>query len=197
MSGGSGNLAKLPTGRRIVIRTFSNDQQAALGDLLEEPQPPPSLNDLEDGDIVVAVRATEIVWTDTVMATGQYQHRPRLPYSPGMSYAGVVQYATPTAAAAGVAAGTRVAVAGHDAGPRSLGRHQKYGGCATYAIAPYTAVRMVPDEWTFAEASCFAYGYDTAYHCIVECGRVARGETVLILGASGGVGIVGGGGGWG
>ena len=44
------------------------------------PQHPPLYSELEDGDIVVQVRAAEIVWTDTVMMTGQYQHQAKVPY---------------------------------------------------------------------------------------------------------------------
>ncbi|MDP2436561.1 MAG: zinc-binding dehydrogenase [archaeon] len=107
-----------------------------------------------------------------------------------MTYSGLVVWASPTATReTGVVPGDRVAIAGHDAGPRSLGRHQKYGGCASYAVAPHTAVRRIPDAWSFEQASCFAYGYDTAYHCLVENGQVQAGETILIHGATGGVGI--------
>ena len=181
----------LPAGGRVVVAKFGSSQiDAARSSLVLEAQPVPTDADLVDGDIVVEVRAAEIVWTDTVMATGQYQHRPRLPYSPGMTYAGVVVGLTAKAAAEfHVSLGQRVAIASPLAGPRSLGRHQSYGGCATYAVAPASAVRRVPDQWSFAEAACFAYGYDTAYHCLVERARVKKGDVVLVLGATGGVGI--------
>lgn len=52
-----------------------------------------------------------------------------------------------------------------------------------------SAVRYFPPHWSFPQAACFAYGYDTAYHVLVECGQIHKGETILIHGATGGVGI--------
>eukprot|EP00760_Papus_ankaliazontas_P034039 PhM_4_TR6904/c0_g1_i1/m.84546/K00344/qor, CRYZ; NADPH2:quinone reductase len=183
----------LPVGRRVDVKEFGNDQMDVIRRcLVPAVQQPPTEADLVDGDIVVNVRATEIVWTDTVMSTGQYQHKPARPYTPGMTYAGTVVMTTPKAQSAGLTVGTRVAVAGPQTGPRSLDkRYQRYGGCATYAIAPMAAVRRVPSTWSFEAASCFAYGYDTAYHCLCACGEVKAGEVVLVHGATGGVGIPG------
>lgn len=180
----------LPVGQRAVVFEYGDHQTHAIENCIRlESQPPPLLSELQDGDVVIAVEATEVVWTDTVMATGQYQHQCKLPYSPGMSYAGRVVWATDGAKARGVTNGKRVAVAG-GAGPRSLGRYQQYGGCASYAIAPANAIiRHVPEHWTMAEAACFAYGYYTAHYVLVEIGKLQKGETILINGASGGVGI--------
>lgn len=179
----------LPTGVRAVVTEYGENQADAIDRCISiEAQPPPLLSELQNDDIVVAVRASEVVWTDTIMATGQYQHQARLPYTPGMTYAGVVVWAGSTAQRRGVVEGQRVAVAG-DAGPRSYGRHQRWGGCATYAVAPMRAVRPVPAAWSFEEAASFAYGFDTAYHVLVERGRLQPGETILIQGAAGGVGI--------
>lgn len=183
-------MAALPPGQRAAVVEYGRDQLDAIDRcLVLQPMPAPVAADLQDGDVAVAVRATEIVWTDTVMMTGQYQHQARLPYAPGMTYAGDVVLTTPKAVAAGLSVGTKVAIAGWNAGPRSHGRYQQYGGCATYAIAPMSAVRRVPANWSYAECSCFAYGYDTAYHCLREVGQVKPGETVLVHGATGGVGI--------
>ena len=122
------------------VQGFASSQQEAIAALALVPQPCPE--PFADGDVVLAVEATEIVWTDSVMATGQYQHRPTLPYSPGMTYSGVVIKTTPKATAApfSLSVGMRVAVAGVDAGPRSLTRYQRFGGLATCA----TAQRKLP-----------------------------------------------------
>jgi len=171
--------------RAVVVEYGASQQDAIDRCVALQSQSPPTIDQVPDGAIVVAVKAAEIVWTDTVMATGQYQHQARLPYSPGMTYAGVVAFASPKALKQGVKVGDRVAIAGvcssdHmsyylvgiDAGPRSSGVYQTYGGCASYAIAPVSAIRQFPPNWSFLEASCFAYGYDTAYHALVECGKV-------------------------
>jgi len=180
----------LPVGFQALVMRYGASRDEAIDKCVEVVQQlPPLLSELEDGDIVVAVRATEIVWTDTVMATGQYQHKAATPYPPGMTYSGEVVWSSEKAQREGITLGQRVAIAGPETGPRSLGRHQRWGGCASYAVAPYTAVRSVPDHWSFEQAACFAYGYDTAYHILVECGKVQPGDTVLIHGATGGVGI--------
>mmetsp|Transcript_33204 Transcript_33204/g.105127 ORF Transcript_33204/g.105127 Transcript_33204/m.105127 type:complete len:394 (+) Transcript_33204:69-1250(+) len=187
--GGVGQRLALPTGLQCLVKEYGEHQDDAIERcVVVEEQQPPLLSELLDGDIVVAVRAAEVVWTDTIMATGQYQHQPRLPYTPSGSYAGIVAWASPRARLQGVVDGQRVLIAGN-AGPRSSGRHQRWGGCASYAVAPFTAVRKVPASWSFEEAACFAYGYDTAHYVLVESGRLKAGETILVMGASGGVGI--------
>ena len=101
----------LPTGLQALITKYGKNQEDAIANCLElGPQPPPLISELLPSDIVVAVRATEVVWTDTVMATGQYQHQAKVPYSPGMTYSGVVAWAGPEARAAGVHEGKRVAI---------------------------------------------------------------------------------------
>merc|ERR1739844_308386 len=128
-------------------------------------------------------KAAEVVWTDTVMATGQYQHQPRLPYTPGFTYSGIVVWVSEEADRNGISVTQRVAIAGN-CGPRSLGAHQQWGGCASYAVAPWKAVRPLPPAWSFDEAACFAYGYDTAHYVLVESGRLSSGEVILIQGAA-------------
>lgn len=179
---------KLPLGSCALVVEYGEHQRDAVERISIQPQSPPASSELQDGDVVIAVKATEIVWTDTIMATGQYQHQAKLPYSPGMTYSGVVVWASPKALQEGIRVGESVAIAG-DAGPRSLGRHQKWGGCASYAVAPSQAVRKYPPSWTYGQAASFAYGYDTAYHCLIERGQVKQGESILIHGATGGVGI--------
>ncbi len=158
----------LPTGMHAVITKYGMNQQDALENSITlEEQPPPLLSELEEGDIVVAVKACEVVWTDTVMMTGQYQHQAKatstlfstpaqpftlvvaqLPYSPGMTYSGTVVWLGGEAEKVGIRLGQSVAVAGNT-GPRSLGRHQRWGGCASYAVCPVEAVRIVPQALHF------------------------------------------------
>jgi len=179
----------LPVGLCCVVKEYGEDQEDAIERCIAlEEQAPPLVSELDGKDLVVAVQACEVVWTDTVMATGQYQHQARLPYTPGMTYAGIVVWVGKDAAKNGYHIGQRVAIAGN-AGPRSSGAHQKWGGCASYAVAPFTAVRSVPESWSVDEAACFSYGYDTAHYILVEAGRLQPGETILIQGAAGGVGI--------
>ncbi|MBT6490376.1 MAG: zinc-binding dehydrogenase, partial [Deltaproteobacteria bacterium] len=74
-------------------------------------------------------------------------------------------------------------------GPRSSGPYQSYGGFASYAVAPMDAVYPMPDNFTFDQACNFAGNFETAYHCVVDCGKLQAGETILIHGASGATGL--------
>jgi NADPH:quinone reductase-like Zn-dependent oxidoreductase len=75
------------------------------------------------------------------------------------------------------------------AGPRSSGAYRGYGGFATYAVAPAGAIHAIPGALTFDQACNLLGNYETAYHCLIARGRLAAGETVLVHGASGSVGL--------
>jgi len=178
----------LPVGLQAIVKEFGENQEDAIDRcIVLEEQLPPLLSELKDGDIVIAVEACEVVWTDTVMASGQYQHQPKLPYIPGFLVMGLVAWASPAAIARGVHEGQRVLSGG--GGPRSLGPYQRWGGCASYAVAPSASLRPVPPHWSASEVASFGYGYDTVHYCLVECADLQPGQSILIQGASGGVGI--------
>ena len=120
------------------------------------------------------------------MTSGQYQHVPAPPYTPGLEYAGTVHAA---GAEANVAVGARVLVDPFLAGPRSSGAHRAYGGFASFAVAPAEAIIPIPGELGFDQACNLLGNYETAYHALVARGRLAAGETVLVHGASGATGL--------
>ncbi|KZX81245.1 hypothetical protein A3715_35835, partial [Oleiphilus sp. HI0009] len=68
-------------------------------------------------------------------------------------------------------------------------KYQQYGGFANYAVAPAEAVRAIPEGFSFEQACNLLGSYETAYHCLVKCGELKPGETVLIHGASGATGL--------
>jgi NADPH2:quinone reductase len=74
-------------------------------------------------------------------------------------------------------------------GPRSPGDYQRYGGFAHFAVAPAVAVRKIPEGLSFDQACNLLGSYETAYHCLVKCGQLNAGETVLIHGATGATGL--------
>jgi NADPH2:quinone reductase len=175
-------------GQRVVVRELAEDPMEALEQhvaLEEMPAPDPAT--LAPGDVIVAVKSASVGWVDLLMTSGQYQHMPPLPYTPGLEYAGVVAWAGP--AAAGVAVGDAVVVDPFHAGPRSLGAYQKWGGFASYAVAPGVAIHRLPGTFGFDEACNLFGNYETAYHCLITRGRVQAGETVLVHGASGSTGL--------
>jgi NADPH:quinone reductase-like Zn-dependent oxidoreductase len=121
------------------------------------------------------------------MTSGQYQHPPKPPYTPGLEYAGVVAWRGP--AASGIEVGDSVLVDAFIAGPRSYGDYQQWGGFASYGVAPIEAIHPLPGALTFDQACNLLGNYETAYHCLITRGRIQRGETVLIHGASGSTGL--------
>jgi NADPH:quinone reductase len=141
---------------------------ADLGvDELALPSPGP-------GQVQVEVHAASLNYPDALMVQGRYQVKPPLPFVPGSEFAGVV-----TAVGDGVARlaiGDRVAVLG-------------LGGFGEYALADATRVMPLPLHLDFETAAAFFLTYCTSLHALKDCGRLAPGETLLVLGAAGGVGV--------
>jgi NADPH:quinone reductase len=177
----------LPPGQRVVVSELGADPIDAIDHYLsvvEMPAPDPAT--LTARDVIVAVASAAVGWVDLIMTSGQYQHMPKPPYTPGLEYAGTVAWA---GAEAGFAVGERVLVDAFLAGPRSLGAYQAYGGFATYGVAPAEAVHRIPGDLTFDQACNLLGNYETAYHCLIARGGLKAGETVLIHGASGSTGL--------
>ena len=175
----------LPAGRRAVVSAFAESPEEALDTVLSlEDQPAPVAP--QPHEVVVAVRAAAVGWVDLLMTSGQYQHMPKPPYTPGLESAGEVVWA---GAESGVAPGARVIVDGMVAGPRSLGPYQGAGGFASYVVVPGAATLPIPGGLSFDEAAGLLSSYETAYHCLITRGRLQAGETVLIHGASGATGL--------
>ena len=126
-------------------------------------------------DVLVKNRATCINFPDLLMTEGKYQHRPEMPFIFGMESAGdVVEVGS---AVSGIAVGDRVIVGG------------KSGAFAEYRAAPASLVRRIPAGLDYAEASAHTAGLLTAYVALVRLGQIQSGESVLIHGAAGGVGL--------
>ncbi|MCA9614945.1 MAG: NADPH:quinone oxidoreductase family protein [Polyangiales bacterium] len=171
-------------GRRAVVSALASNPEAALDALVLEDQPTPQPG---PGDVVVAVRAANVGWVDLLMTSGQYQHVPEPPYTPGLEWAGEV-----VAVGEGVttfAPGDRVIADGLLTGPRSLGNHRRWGGFASWAVAPESALVRLPDALSFEQGACLLGGHETAYHALVNRARLRAGESVLILGATGSTGL--------
>ncbi|HVK72997.1 MAG TPA: zinc-binding dehydrogenase [Kofleriaceae bacterium] len=183
------SASRLPAGHRVVVSELGDDPLDAIERFTTlAPMPAPDPAALGPRDVVIAVRSAAVGWVDLIMASGQYQHVPRPPYTPGLEYAGEVAWVGADAGAA-VAVGARVLVDPFLAGPRSLGGYQAYGGFASYAVAPVEAIRPIPGDLSFDQACNLLGNYETAYHCLVTRGRLAAGETVLIHGAAGATGL--------
>lgn len=145
----------------------------ALGSPLvieEVPRPEPG-----PGELRMAVHACGVNFADTLMVKGEYQEKPALPFAPGMEVAGVVEALGP--GVSGPAVGTRVAgLCGH-------------GGLAEAVTLPAAACVPLPDAMTMAEAAAFLVAYGTSHVGLDHRARLQAGETLLVLGAAGGVGL--------
>src|SRR5437899_377686 len=127
------------------------------------------------GQVLIDVKATAVNYADAIMVAGRYQTKPPLPFSPGLETAGVV-----VACGDGV---TRFAP-----GDRVMAI-LAYGGLAEMAVADEAETFTVPDRMPFDEAGAFPIAYFSSHVAIRWQGRLEPGETLLVLGAAGGVGL--------
>lgn len=171
----------------MVRELAESPSEAIESGVALEPMEMPSPSELSSRDVVVRVRSASVGWVDLLMTSGQYQHVPTPPYTPGLEYAGEVAWRGDDAE--GIAVGDRVLVDGFLAGPRSLGAHRKWGGWATWSVAPKEAILPVVGTLSFDEACNLLGNYETAYHCLVSRGRLREGDVVLVHGASGSTGL--------
>jgi NADPH2:quinone reductase len=129
---------------------------------------------LRPGEVRVAIRAAGINFPDILMAAGDYQLKPELPFTPGVEAAGEV---AEVHGAAGVAVGDRVIV------------KLRHGAYADEAVVTPAQLTPMPSTFDFAEAATFLAGHGTAYHALVDRGQLRPGEVLLVHGAGGGVGL--------
>src|SRR5512142_2257435 len=183
-------MIELTSGQRVIVSEFAESPPEAIeAHMRLEPQPAPDPKTLSDDDVIVSIKSASVGWVDLLMTSGQYQHMPKPPYTPGLEYSGEVVWTGAAVDPARVRTGDRVLVDGALAGPRSMGDYQAYGGFASYAVAPAEAVHRIPGALTFDEACNLLGNYETAYFCLVTRGRLRAGEAVLINGASGATGL--------
>lgn len=137
-------------------------------DEVDTPTPGP-------GQIVIDVRAAGVNFPDGLIVAGTYQTRTEPPLTPGSEVAGVV-----------VAVGADVAGVGP--GARVLA-FTGMGGYAERVLVAADMVFPIPDEMSFVDAAGFPVAYGTSFHALVDRADLRKDETVLVLGASGGVGL--------
>jgi len=154
--------------RAILCTSFGLPDALILADV---PSPKPNA-----GEALVRIKATSANFPDTLMIQNKYQHQPELPFSPGYELAGVVEEVAPD-------------------GPTSIkpGDHivsiVRSGGFAELATVPLERCWKIPTSVDFNLAASFPLAYGTSYHALKDRARLLRGETLVVLGAAGGVGL--------
>jgi NADPH:quinone reductase len=123
----------------------------------------------------VAIRAAGINFPDILMAAGDYQLKPELPFTPGVEAAGIVSEIA--SGVSGVAVGNRVIA------------RMRHGAYADEAVVTASQLAPMPPNFDEAEGATFLAAHGTAHHALVDRGKVERGEVLLVHGAGGGVGL--------
>jgi NADPH2:quinone reductase len=153
--------------KALVCTAFGRLEDLTIADV---PSPRPRA-----GQVLVDVKASSINFPDALMVKGLYQVKPPLPFSPGAELSGVVKELG--AEVRGFAIGDRVAgVCG-------------WGGFAEECVAAADQLIALPADMDFDVGAAFGLTYFTSLHALQDCAHLKSGETLLVLGAAGGVGI--------
>ncbi len=135
----------------------------------ELPTPTPT-----KGEVLVEIKAASLNFPDILIVQNKYQMKPPLPFIPGSEYAGVVR------------------ALGEGVSHLKLGQHvaclSGTGGFATHTLAPAAICLPLPEAFPFIDAAAFIMTYATSHHALVDRAQLKSGETLLVLGAAGGVG---------
>jgi NADPH2:quinone reductase len=135
----------------------------------ELPTPEPGL-----GEVLIEIEAASLNFPDLLIVQNKYQMKPPLPFVPGSEYAGIVRK---------LGSGVRNLAIGQNVACLS-----GTGGFATHVVAPAAQCMPLPAELGHVDAAAFIMTYGTSWHALMDRGQLKAGETVLVLGAAGGVG---------
>ena len=134
---------------------------------LPTPQPGP-------GQVLMRIQAASLNFPDLLIVQNKYQMKPELPFVPGSEYAGTIE---------AVGEDVKHLVVG-----QSVACLSGTGGFATHTLAPAKLCLPLPDGFSATDGAAFIMTYATSHHALVDRAQLKAGETVLILGAAGGVG---------
>ncbi|SHH56607.1 NADPH:quinone oxidoreductase family protein [Bradyrhizobium erythrophlei] len=152
--------------KAIVCRELGPPERLRLETFASAP--------LKPGELRVAIHAAGINFPDILMAAGEYQLKPEMPFTPGVEAAGEVIEVN---GADGTAVGDRVIV------------KMRHGAYADEAVVTPSQTIPLPQAFDFAEGATFLAAHGTAYHALVDRGQLRPGEVLLVHGAGGGVGL--------
>jgi len=135
-----------------------------------------TLEEPKDHEVLIRVKAASVNFPDLLMTKGMYQHKPELPFVLGMEGSGIVE---------GVGKAVIKVKIGDEVTFGAMGK----GAFSEYVVVGENSVEAKPSNLTFAEAASFQTAYLTAYVSLVRCGNLVKGETLLVHGSTGGVGM--------
>ena len=127
------------------------------------------------GQVVITVQACGVNFPDVLIIQGKYQFKPEMPFSPGSEVAGVIKQ---------VGEGVR----GFKEGDKVIAL-TSWGGFATEVVVDASRLSPMPDSMDFTTASAFMLTYATSHYALKDRAKLRAGETLLVLGAAGGVGL--------
>ena len=153
--------------KAIICNSYGPPSNLAYSDI---PDPVPS-----EKEILINVKACGVNFPDTLIIQGLYQYKPEMPFSPGSDIAGVVEAVG--AKVRGFKPGDEVVAMGG------------WGGYAEKAVVNYRSVFPKPPGMNMVNAASFLMAYGTSYYALKDRGRLKEGDTLLVLGAAGGVGL--------
>ena len=153
--------------KAILCKEFGTPETLVFEEI-ETPTP-------KDNEVLISVKACSVNFPDTLIIQGKYQFRPEFPFSPGSDVAGIVEKL-----------GERVSHL--KIGDEVVG-FVPFGGYAEKAIVKAKDCFPKPKGMSMVNASAFLLAYGTSYHALKDRANLQEGETILILGASGGVGL--------
>lgn len=153
--------------KAVLCKSFGEPENLVME---EVPSPTPG-----PGEVLVDVHASSVNFPDVLMVAGKYQSQPPFPFSPGGELSGVV---------AAVGQGCER----FKPGDRVFGG-TGHGGFAEQVALPESRLRAMPERMSFAEAAAISTTYGTSYYALKQRAALQPGETLLVLGAGGGVGL--------
>ncbi|MBL8895077.1 MAG: NADPH:quinone oxidoreductase family protein [Rhizobiales bacterium] len=127
-----------------------------------------------DGEAIIAVKAVDLNFFDTLIIQGKYQFKPQFPFSPGAEVAGIIK--SVSGETKGFAPGDRVVA------------FTGWGGAREEIAVPLDRIVKLPDSISFEMAAGLTVTYGTTLHALADRGRLKRGESLVVLGAAGGTG---------
>ncbi len=153
--------------RAVLCKEYGPPEKLVL-EQINSPKP-------GEGEVVVSVKACGVNFPDTLIIEGKYQFKPEFPFTPGGEVAGVIKELGPNVE--NVKVGDRVIA------------FNTWGGFAEEILVEANRTMKIPDQMDFIHAAGFVLTYGTSMHALKDRGALKSGETLLVLGASGGVGL--------